>query len=308
MQQAHETFTCNACGHQFTGARAQLEQQPTCPKCRTFGQIVGEDGKSISARRNVVKMQHPGPGGNAPYAAARGGPVGYEDHDEDGYVEVAAEVTYGQRTNTKNIINIVIMLALGIGIIITLFFIVTTLQEDRSEQIRQEREIVLDKAAFEEAIDTSVGNAKTALQRVEGAQVQESTNFDEAIQAIITAGGSSPNWEAPPRPGNPFRVQGFTVTHEYKGAQVKGFVMLLYYETAEEVGQAQFQLNKYFDKEMTHYGIKVNSSMWYVAYMGVSHGGPMRDALKTAMDVGAPSTFKQFTDRVGGTLRDELKD
>ena len=48
--------------------------------------------------------------------------------------------------------------------------------------------------------------------------------------------------------------------------------------------------------------------MWYVAYMGVSHGGPLRDALKTAMDVGAPSTFKQFTDRVGSTLRDDLKD
>ena len=162
MQQQNEAFTCNACGHQFTGMRAQLQQQPTCPRCRTFGQIVDERGHSLSGRQNVVKVKHPGPGAK-PYAQARGGPVGYDDYEDEGYVEVAADVSYGQRTNKKAIVNAAIMVALGIGIIFTLYFIVTTLQEDRSEQARQEREIVLDEAKFEEAIDTAVGNAKTAL-------------------------------------------------------------------------------------------------------------------------------------------------
>lgn len=306
MQQGNETFSCKACGHEFTGSRAQLQQQPTCPKCRTFGQVVDADGRAISGRQNVVKVKHPGQGGG-PYA--KGGPVaGMGQGEEDGVVEVGADVAYGSRTNTKAIINLAILLALGIGIVITLYFIVTAFKQDHTERERKEREIVLDEPAFEEAIDKSVGHARAALERVDGAEVQQSTSFKEAVTAIVEADGNSPMWSAAPRPGNPFRVHGFTATHDYRGAKVKGFVMLLYYRTAEEVAAAQNEINKYIGPDMPNYGVKVNSSMWYVAYMGVSHGGPLRDALKTAMDVGAPSSFKQFTDRVGGTLRDGLMD
>ena len=93
-------------------------------------------------------------------------------------------------------------------------------------------------------------------ERVEGAEVQQSSAFDQAVDAIVAADGSAPMWSAPPRPGNPFRVHSFTAIHEYKGAKVQGFVMLLYYRTAEEVASAQAEINRYIGPDMPNYGVQ----------------------------------------------------
>ncbi len=295
MTQAHETFTCQACGHRFAGLRNVVSRQPTCPECRTYGKLVGEDNRPVGTRRNANPVKRP----VAP-SAGRGAPAG-QGRGADDFVEVRADVAYGRGTNPRAVVNLVLLLVLGIGIVGTFYFIVTTLKEDRTERIREEKEIVLDEAAFEEAVNKAVGDAGLALNRVEGVEVFEGGDVSEVLQSIRGAGGHNPMWREPPRPGQPFRAHSYVVKHQYNGVQVKGFVVLLYYRTAEEVAAAESELHSQISREMTHYGVQVNPSMWYVAYMGVSHGGPLRDALKQAMNSGAPSSFKQFTDRMGAT-------
>ena len=307
MQGQTAQFTCNACGHVFAGQWDAIAKQPTCPKCRTFGQLVDQNGNAPGARQNVVRVQHPAGGPRPPYAA-QGGPV-YAD-DENDYVEVAADVSYGQKRNTKAIINSVIFIALGIGIVITLWVIVSALSSDRREQARQEREVVLDPKEFERAIDEAQTKAQGIITSVEGAEVRPTSSFGEAEDAIVANGGTRPSWNAAPTPGTPFRSHGFIVTapDPRTGIMVTGFVMFLYYKTSAEVESAKLEIDKYIGDSARNYGIIANPSQWFIAYMGVSHGGVVRDKILLAMRSGSPATYKQFTDRVGQTMRDELKD
>ncbi|MCA8915546.1 MAG: hypothetical protein KDB90_09050 [Planctomycetes bacterium] len=304
------TFTCRACGYSFAAAHAAIANQPTCPKCRTFGQLVDASGNPVGGRQNVVRV----PAGAAPYAA-RGGPVSYGDAEQNDYVEVAADVTYGKRTNSKAIINTVILLGLGLGIVLTLYFIVTSLKEDRAEQQKQEKEVVLDAKDFERAIDESVAKVRNMLAALPDAEVQETTNFEEAISAIRAGGGVSPGWEAPPKPGSPFRSHGFAVkmvvadrNNPGKTHLVQGFIMLLYYKTSEEVERAKSEIDRYLAGDTRNYGSFSNPSMWYAAYMGVDFKGELHSTLGRSMSAGAPASYKQFTDRMGSTMRDSLKD
>lgn len=310
MQGQTATFTCNACGHVFAGQWDVISKQPTCPKCRTFGQLVDQSGNTPGAKQNVVRVQHPTGGGRAPYTA-QGGPVNYggDEHESD-YVEVAADVSYGQKRNSKAIINGVILVGLGIGIVITLWVIVGALKSDRQEAARQEKEVVLDPKDFERAIDEAQKKANGIITAVEGAEVRPTTTFSEAEDAIVAAGGVRPSWNAPPTPGTPFRSHGFVVKapDPRTGIPVTGFVMFLYYKTSEEVETAKMEIDKYIGDNARNYGIIANPAQWFIAYMGVSHGGAVRDKILLAMRSGSPATYKQFTDRVGATMRDELKD
>ncbi|MCB9894975.1 MAG: hypothetical protein H6839_11040 [Planctomycetes bacterium] len=304
------TFTCRACGHSFSGPYNAVANQPTCPKCRTFGQLVDANGRPLGARQNVVRV----PAGGAPYAA-QGGPVNYGQPEERDYVEVAADVTYGKRSNTKALINTFMLIGLGLGICITLYFIVTTLKSDRAEQQKQEREVVLDSKDFERAIDESVDKVRNMLKALPDSEVQETTNFEEAINAIKAGGGVAPGWEAPPKPGSPFRSHGFAVkmvvpdrNNPGKTHLVQGFIMLLYYKTSEEVDRAKSDIDRYLSGDTRNYGSFSNPSMWYAAYMGVDFKGELHSTLGRAMSAGAPASYKQFTDRMGSTMRDSLKD
>ncbi|MBZ0138061.1 MAG: hypothetical protein K8I27_17025 [Planctomycetes bacterium] len=310
MQGQTATFTCNACGHVFAGQWDVISKQPTCPKCRTFGQLVDQNGNAPGARQNVVRVPHPAAGGaRAPYGA-QGGPVAFGNHEEKDYVEVAADVSYGQKRNAKSIINVVIMLGLGIGIVITLWVIVTSLKGNRVEEARQEREVVLDPKDFERAIEEAQKKSVGILNGLDGAEVRPSTNFDEVEDEIVANGGTRPSWNAPPTPGAPFRSHGFVVSapDPRTGIVVKGFVMFLYYKTAEEVDAAKHEIDKYLGENTRNYGVITNPAQWFIAYMGVSHGGAVRDKVLLALRSGSPATYKQFTDRVGATLRDDLKD
>lgn len=311
MQQGQTSqFTCQACGHSFAGSREVLVNQPTCPRCRTFGQLVDEQGRSLSARQNVVRVQRPAAGA-APYGG-RGGPVDYAGGYDDDVVEVRADVAYGERTNKKSLTTTIILIVLGLGIVGTLGFIVSVLSDStaRNEQLKKEREEVLDPKEFERAVDESVAKVRKLLEKVPNSQVTETTNFDEALQAIQDTGGVPPAWTAAPAPGSPFRTKGFLVSmkDEQNGVTQVGFVMLLYYKTSEEVEKARTEIDRYLGGDTRNYGVHANPAMWFVAYTGVNYKGTLKDALDSAMRLGAPATYKQFTDRVGATMRDELKD
>jgi hypothetical protein len=305
-------YSCKACGHTFAAAPDLIAKQPTCPKCRTFGQLADARGKPVSARQNVVRVQHPGGGGSAPYAP-KGGPVAYQQADND-YVEVAADVHYGKRTNTKALVNLVILFVLGLGIVGTLFFIVDALKEDRSDRLKQEKEVVLDPKEFERAVDESVGKVREMLKNLPDAQVQETTNFSEAIEAIRATGGVPPGWSTAPAPGTPFRTHGFVVKMPVEDRNNPGriytsvgFVMLIYYKSAGEVDAAKDEIDRYLSGDTRNYGSFSSPAMWFVGYMGVNYKGELKDGLSRALKLGPPATYKQFTDRVGATLRDDLK-
>src|SRR5690606_1369815 len=116
-------------------------------------QLVDAAGNPVGARQNVVRVQR----GAAPYAA-QGGPVNYGQEERD-VVEVNADVAYGQKGNTRALINLVILIVLGLGIVGTLYIIVTSIKGNRAEEQKQEREVVLDTKDFERAIDQSVAQA-----------------------------------------------------------------------------------------------------------------------------------------------------
>lgn len=285
MQPATANYTCQACGHSFAASPDIIAKQPTCPRCRTFGKL---SGPGVGARKQVVKVS---PG------AARGGPVGPAPDDEP--VTVAADVAYGRRSNPKAIINGVILVALGIGMVVTMYFIVTAFKGDRAAELKKEKEEVLDKADFEKAVDEAVKKARAGLTRVEGAEVRETTNFDEPIVAIAQAGADVPQWKQGIQPGTPFRAVGFTIKAKDKrtGVMVHGFVMLLYYLKADEVAAAFSKVQGDLTG-LNRFSVKENRAVWYVAYGGASYGGEVYDAIMNAMNLGTPVP-EQFKRRTG---------
>lgn len=285
MQPATANYTCQACGHTFAAAPDIIAKQPTCTRCKTFGKLTGP---GLGARKQVVKV-NPG--------AARGGPVGPAPDDEP--VTVSADVAYGKRGNPKALINGILLVVLGIGMVVTMYFIVTTLKEDRSAKLKQEKEEVLDKAEFEKAVDDAIKKARASLTRIEGAEVRDTTNFDEPMIAIAQAGADIPTWKQGIQPGTPFRAVGFTIKAKDKrtGVMVHGFVMLLYYLKAEEVGSAFSTVQRDL-QGLNRFSVKENRAVWYVAYAGASYGGEVYDAVMAAMTSGTPVP-EQFKRRTG---------
>lgn len=289
-------FTCQACGHQFQSAWDVISKQPTCPRCRTFGKIAGPDGHLIGARQSVVKVQHP---------KAGGGPVARQpmaQRDDEAPVVVAASTAYGANRNPKTIATVVTLIAIGIGSLVLLWIIIGALQGDATREAKEKREIVQDPKEFERAVDESIDRVRKMLKSTQGVTVQETTSFNEALDIIVKSGGSSPSWNEAPRPGQPFKSAGFVLTGKETRGKLDdgGFVMLLYYKTSDEVNRAAEEIRRVIGGN-TRFSIKVNPEMWYIAYSGVAYAGAIDTALKSARDMGAPSTFKQFTDRVGAT-------
>jgi hypothetical protein len=303
-------FHCKACGHAFAGAWEVISRQPTCPNCRTYGQLTDANGRPVGGgKQNVVRVPQPGKRA-APYASQQ--QHGAADDYEDDVVEVRADVVYGGKSS-KNLVTTVILVILGIGIALTLWFIVSVFKGDRTEEARQQREVVQDPKEFERAIDEAVGKVRALLKTVPDAEVQETTNFDEAIKAIQAGGGVTPGWSAPPKPGQPFAVHGFLIkapikqrNNPDKVTMSYGFVMLLYYKTSGEVSGADSEIKRDIGGDKRNYSIYSNPSVWYVTYAGYDYGGVVKDAIDKAMKLGTPVP-RQFTDRTGSTLREDLK-
>lgn len=304
-------FQCNACGHQFAANPAQIANQPVCPKCRTFGQVVAA-GTGAPARKQVVKINHPGAAGPKP--TAYGSPVagfqqsqrGRANDDQDDVVEVAADVVYGKRKNTKAVINGVILLVIGIATVAVLWLLVSALKEDRGERMKQEKEVVLDQKEFERAVSESISRVRKRLALIPDVEVKETTNFEEALEAITATGGISPGWGAQaPVPGQPFKSYGFivkTIDPKTKLPLV-GFIMLLYYKTAPEVVTAESEIKRFLGNDSRNYMMQTDSTMWFASYGGVNYKGAVYDALRDLQTIAKPSTFKQFTDRMGATMK-----
>jgi hypothetical protein len=302
--QTHE-FHCRACGHVFNGAWGIIAKQPTCPKCRTYGQLTDANGRTLGVdNQNVGRVSRPG-------AHASACSAGYGTGEDD-YVEVSADVVYGGK-DKKSLVTTLILVGLGIGMIITMFFIVNVLTGNPGEEGRQRREVVQDPKDLERGVDEAVAKVRTLLKAVPGAEVQETANFEEVIKAIQASGGAGPGWSAPPKPGTPFRVHGFTISaplvdrnNPERKVMSHGFVMLLYYRTSDEVKLAGDAITRELGGDKRNYSIYTNPSVWYVTYGGYDFGGVVKDGVDTAMKVGAP-ILRQFTDRTGSTLREDLK-
>jgi hypothetical protein len=304
-------FQCNSCGHQFAANPSQIANQPVCPKCRTFGQIVAAGGAPV--RKQVVKINHPGAAGPKP--AAYGSPVaGFQQsrgagaQADDDVVEVSADVVYGKRKNTKSMVNGIILVVIGLATVAVLWILVSALKEDRSERMKQEKEVVLDPKDFERAVNDSITRVRKRLALIPGAEIQETTNFDEALQAITDGGGVNPGWgSSAPVPGQPFKSYGFVVktVDPQSKLPLVGFIMLLYYKTAPEVGSAESDLKRWFGNDTRNYMMRTDPTMWFASYGGVNYKGAVYDALIDIQTIGKPSSYKQFTDRVGATMKDQ---
>jgi hypothetical protein len=304
MPGASNQFSCRACGHVFNAPPAVLAKQPTCPKCRTFGQLTDANGRTVGA--GLPAGARPRQPGATPYASAR------QAADEDDYVEVSAEVAYGAK-DKKSLVTSLILVGLAIGMIITMFFIVSVLTGNPEEEGRQRREVVQDPKDLERGVDEAVAKVRALLKAVPDAEVQETNSFDEAVKAIQASGGAGPGWSAPPKPGTPFRAHGFTIKAPIKDRNnpdkvrwCHGFVMLLYYKTADEVKAASDAITRDLGDDRRNYSIYTNPAVWYVTYGGYDYGGVVKDSVDKAMKVGAP-ILRQFTDRTGSTLREDLK-
>ena len=77
-------FSCQACGNSFPSSKEQMAVQPVCPKCRTYGKILGPDGRPVMAQRK---------GSAASPMAAAG--IGQQES-----VEVDFAVAHGKKDNS----------------------------------------------------------------------------------------------------------------------------------------------------------------------------------------------------------------
>ncbi|MHC4840364.1 MAG: FmdB family zinc ribbon protein [Planctomycetota bacterium] len=296
------SFRCNACGHQFAGNAQALAQNPSCPRCQTFGQIIGADGQFVNQAKTVARIQRPAAGSNPYRQAGHAAPGLQEDYDD--YVEVDGGALLGTKKSNKNLVTMVVLAVTGISIIGFLWIIVGMLKEDRTENLRQEKEVVQDPKAFEKSVNKSIDNVRKILGTIDKVEITETTDFKEVVDII----NDTPNCDAlvlpgAQIPGSPFKYKGFVVKSPYKNTPDfnHGFVMLLYYKTAAEVQAAEKQIKTTFGGSTINYSFVVDSETWYVAYSGCRYNDGMASRIKRALENGAPSDFKQFTDRVGST-------
>ncbi|MCF6227072.1 MAG: hypothetical protein L3J82_00160 [Planctomycetes bacterium] len=293
------TFTCNACGHQFAGNPQALVQNPTCPRCQTFGQIIGADGQFVNQPQTVVRMQHPGAGRANPYQQAPQQSPGLQKD----YVEVDGGAMLGTTKSNKNLTTMVIIGVTGISLIGFFWFIITAFEGDRSAELKQEIEIVQDPVDYEKSVNSAISNARAILNRIEGAEIIESTDFSEVVEII----NNTPNCDQlvmpnPPIPGSPFKAKGFIIKAPYKrNKQMNhGFVMLLYYKTMDEAVAAGKEVETYFSGTKLNYGHGQDSGLWFVGYTGVRYPGSMASRIVEARKAGPPTESKQYQNRQAG--------
>lgn len=293
-------FACQACGHQFQSAWQVVAQQPTCPRCRTYGRIAAPNGALVGAPAAPVPAPAP--------VRPRGGPVRRptpRPAAEGDYVTVAATTAYGGKTTNKALISALVAVGITLGSLVVLYFIVQAVQDRRATQQQERKEIVQDARSFEKAIDESVARVRKLLSADQSREMRETNDFHEVLDLIQASGGQAPLWQDPPRPGKPFKSFGFVVSgkHENTGEPDAGFIMLLYYRTAAEVNAAAAEISSQISGNTRNFSLTANADIWYLAYSASPYGGSLFDTLRQARDMGAPSSFSQFTDRVGGTYK-----
>lgn len=279
-------FSCQACGNSFPATKEQMMVQPICPKCRTWGRIVGPDGRPVQAARKGA--------GSSPYAAAMGA-----SHSEEP-VTVDFTVAHGKKDTTA-MLRMVFVVVAGLAVLILGYMLISNLQSGAAERKKQERETVLDVKAYETAVDEAMKRVRSALSAGGKNEVIEASDLTQALEAISAqpTGGMKLPWSTPPKPGSPHRSYSFIVKHtDAKGVQHVGFIVLLYYKKSEEVLSAEQALKDQLSNK-THFGLSVQSAMWFLGYQGVNYGGPVRDAMNVAMAAAPPSDFAQFRKRTG---------
>ena len=296
------TFRCNACGHEFAGNPQALAQNPTCPRCQTFGQIIGADGQFVNQPQTVVKIQHPGAAGSGPYQQTPQHSPGLQQ-DYNDYVEVDGGSILGTTKSNKSLTTMIIIGVTGISLIGFFWFIVTAFKSDRSAELKQEIEVVQDPVDYEKSVDSAISSARARLNKVEGAEIIESTDFSEVVEII----NNTPKCDQlimtnPPIPGSPFKAKGFIIKAPYKKTKKinHGFVMLLYYKTMDEAVAAAREVETYFGGAKSNYGYKPNSELWFVGYSGVRYPGSLASAIQAALNAGPPTETKQYKNRQAG--------
>jgi hypothetical protein len=275
-------FSCQACGNSFPSSKEQMAVQPVCPKCRTYGKILGPDGRPIVAQRK---------GSAASPMAAAG--IGQQES-----VEVDFAVAHGKKDNSAMLRMIFVIVG---GIVLVTFgaILVSNMQSGAAARKKAEREEVLDTAKYDDAISKAVVKVRSALASGGRCQVAESDAVGDVLDAMAaTPGFVKPNWTTPPKPGNPYKNHTFVVTHtDSIGNKHTGFIVLLYYKKLEEVNAAASQLSSLLPSNA--FAKSVQPDLWFIAYYAVNVKGPVLDALVQAKGVAPASDFEQFRKRTG---------
>jgi len=274
-------FSCQACGNSFPSSKEQMAVQPVCPKCRTYGRIVGPDGRPVMAARK----------GSAGSPTAAAG-IGQEA------VEVDFAVAHGKKDRAA-MLRMIFVLVGGAVFVVFVIILVTNLQSGAAERKKQEKEQVLDTKKYDEAIGKAIVKVRSALGSAGRNQVVETESVSDVLDAMATTPGFvKPNWSTPPKPGSPYKSYTFVCTHtDANGNKHAGFIVLLYYKTLAEVDAAKAQLNTMVPDKA--FGKSVQPDMWFIAYYGVNVKGPVMDALNQAKGVAPASDFEQFRKRTG---------
>lgn len=292
-------FSCQACGHNFTADPAIIANQPTCPKCRTFGQLVDANGRPVATQRRGAPARRPA--GPTPYQPPRGGPVPPNQRE---VVEVNAAATYGRKNN--NTLNLILIGVTGVTIVCALFFAVKVFSADGQEEARKEKEQVLNKEDFATAISKSVDNVRKRLKSNPDFEVQETTDFTSVKEAMFAASGQELPFTTGVQPGKPFKSYGFVVSGLVKGTKKRAHccLMLLYYTTLEEFKSALNELRSTIGGR-NYIGVKAESHLWYIAYYATNYAGSVYDTVKDAAAIGSPSSFNQFQARMGAEFKNK---
>ena len=275
-------FSCQACGNSFASSREQMAVQPVCPKCRTYGKILGPDGRPVMAARKGTAA--------SPMAAAGMG--------QQEAVEVDFAVAHGKKDHAA-MLRMVFVLIGGAVFVTFVIILVTNLQSGAAERKKQEREQVLDVKKYDEAIAKAITKVRGALSAAGRNQVMETESVSDVLDAMAAMPGFvKPNWSTPPKPGSPHKSFTFVATHtDANGNKHAGFIVLLYYKTLDEVNAAQTQLQSMLPGNA--FGKSIQPDMWFIAYYAANVKGPVMDALNQAKGVGPASDFEQFRKRTG---------
>lgn len=274
-------FSCQACGNSFPSTKEQMAIQPICPKCRTYGKILGPDGRPVMAARKGTAA--------SPMAAAG---MGEE-------VEVDFSVAHGKKDNSA-LLRMVFVVVGGIVFLVFVGILVSNLQSGAAARKKAEKEEVLDTKKYDEAIHKATQKVRSALAAGGKCQVMESEAVGDVLDAMAAASSNfvKPNWTVPPKPGTPYKSFTYVVTHtDANGAKHMGFIVLLYYKKIEDVNNAASQLSSLVPSST--FARSVQPDLWFISYYGVSVKGPVLDALTLAKGVAPPSDFEQFRKRTG---------
>ncbi|MCC6150691.1 MAG: hypothetical protein IT461_10620 [Planctomycetes bacterium] len=275
-------FSCQACGNSFPSSKEQMAVQPVCPKCRTYGRILGPDGRPVMAQRKGSTA--------SPMAAA-----GVGQHEA---VEVDFAVAHGKKDNSA-LLRMIFVIVGGIVFVVFLGILVSNLQSGAAARKKAEREEVLDTAKYDDAISKAVSKVRTSLAAGGRCQVMETEAVSDVLDAMASSPGFvKPNWTTPPKPGSPYKNYTFVVSHtDANGAKHTGFIVLLYYKKLDEVNAAASQLTTLLPSNA--FARSVQPDLWFIAYYAVNLKGPVLDALVQAKGIGAASDFEQFRKRTG---------